>query len=132
MGFFSAFEGRKTLINFHLSSKYISIKTYNRRNGSNRSHRQHELLKEHHLPMAKVSPSSPTGHHWKPCSHHYDKEERHGFSRQVYWCRSCYRRSRRIRCWYWFCLRIPHHWIRSQSIIETTVVLIYYFRIRLV
>merc|ERR1712223_1033690 len=68
MGFFSAFEGRKTYTSFLL---YISIKNYNRHNGSPCSHRQHELLKKRHLPMVKISSVGPTGNHWKPCSYHH-------------------------------------------------------------
>merc|ERR1712156_790480 len=68
MGFFSAFEGRKTYTSILL---YIFIKNYNRHHGSPCSHRQHELLKKHHLPMVKISSVGPTGNHWKPCSYHH-------------------------------------------------------------
>merc|ERR1712238_128159 len=53
MGFFSAFEGTRTCSSIRYLSYKFQRETHN---GSPCSYCQHELLKEHHLTMAKVSP----------------------------------------------------------------------------
>merc|ERR1711899_246662 len=44
----------------------------------------------------------------------------------------CHRRSSRIRSWYWFSIRIPHHWLRKKPISQTTTFLIRHFGFRFV
>merc|ERR1712029_681271 len=47
-------------------------------------------------------------------------------------CWSCNRWSSRIRSWYRFSIRIPHHWLRKKPIPQTTTFLIRHFGFRFV
>jgi len=89
----------------------------------------HCQLQDRPCSMAKTSYLCCSESNGQPHIDHIRQQKWHRLCCQIHWCRSCYRRSGRIRSRNRISLRISYRWLCQKSIPQTTTVFIRHFGI---